>query len=208
MSRARIPGREKWKYKKWFVVTAPPVFGEAELGVVPADEEWKLVGRTVETTLYDLTGDISQLHIRFKFQITGVEGDRAVTRFKQMGLARDYLRSLTRRKSSKVSGIINLTTKDGHGLRVTAVAFTAYRCKTSQKEAIRKIIFQILSQAASEKGLDEFVKACLGEIQGKIFEEGKKIYPLRKVEIAKIKLLTVPTPSGPVKAVIVPQRPA
>lgn len=208
MSRARIPGREKWKYKKWFVVTAPPVFGEAELGIVPADEEWKLVGRTVEATMYDLTGDISQLHIRLKFQITGVDGERAATRFKQMELARDYLRSLTRRKSSKISGIIDLTTKDGYGLRVFTAAFTAYRCKASQKEAIRKIMFQILSQAASEKTLDEFIKACLGEMQGKIFEEGKKIYPLRKVEIAKIKLLTIPTPSGPAKAVIVPQRPA
>jgi small subunit ribosomal protein S3Ae len=207
VSRARIPGREKWKYKKWYVITAPPVFGEVEIGSIPADESWKVIGRTVEVTMYELTGDISQLHIRFKFQIVRVEGDRAITRFKMMELARDYLRSLTRRKSSKIAGIINLTTKDGYGIRVTAAAFTTYRCKASQKESIRKIMFEVLQKAASEKTLDEFIKASLGEIQTEIFKEGKKIYPLRKVEIAKIKLLTIPTPSGPAKAVVTPQRP-
>lgn len=207
MSRARIPGREKWKYKKWYVVTAPPVFGEVEIGSIPADEDWKVIGRTVEVTMYELTGDISQLHIRFKFQIVRVEGDRAITRFKMMELARDYLRSLTRRKSSKIAGIINLATRDGYGIRVTAAAFTTYRCKASQKRKIRNIMFEILQKAASEKTLDEFIKASLGEIQSEIFKEAKKIYPLRKVEIAKIKLLTIPTPSGPTKAVVVPQRP-
>jgi small subunit ribosomal protein S3Ae len=207
LSRARIPGREKWKYKKWYRVTAPPLFGEVEIGSIPADEDWKIIGRTVEVTMYELTGDISQLHIRFKFQIIGVEGDRAITRFKLMELARDYLRSLTRRKSSKVAGIINLTTKDGYGIRVTTAAFTTYRCKTSQKKAIRKIMFEILSKAASEKTLDEFIKASLGEIQSQILQEAKKIYPIRKVEIAKIKLLTIPGPSGPMKAVVTPQRP-
>ncbi len=207
LSRARIPGREKWKYKKWYVVVAPPLFGEVEIGTIPADEDWKVIGRTVEVTMYELTGDISQLHIRFKFQVIGVDGDRAITRFKMLELARDYLRSLTRRKSSKVAGIINLTTKDGYGIRVTAVTFTTYRCKTFQKRAIRKIMFDILTKEASEKTLDEFIKASLGEIQNKIFQEAKKIYPIRKVEIAKIKLLTIPTPSGPVKAVVVPQRP-
>jgi small subunit ribosomal protein S3Ae len=198
LSRARVPGREKWKYKKWYVVVAPPLFGEVETGTIPADEDWKV---------YELTGDISQLHIRFKFQVIGVDGDRAITRFKMLELARDYLRSLTRRKSSKVAGIINLTTKDGYGIRVTAVTFTTYRCRTFQKRAIRKVMFDTLTKEASEKTLDEFIKASLGEIQNKIFQEAKKIYPIRKVEIAKIKLLTIPTPSGPVKAVVVPQRP-
>jgi len=208
LSKARIPGREKWKYKKWYTVVAPPLFGEVEIGSIPADEDWKVIGRTVEVTMYELTGDISQLHIRFKFQVVGVEGERAITRFKLLELARDYLRSLTRRKSSKVAGIVNLTTRDGYGIRVTAATFTTYRCKASQKKAIRKIMFDVLNRESSEKTLDEFIKASLGEIQSKIFQEAKKIYPVRKVEIAKIKLLTIPTPSGPVKAVLVPQRPS
>lgn len=207
MSRARIPGRERWKYKKWYRITAPPLFGEVEIGSIPADEGWKVIGRTVEVTMYELTGDISQLHIRFRFQVVGTDGDRAITRFKLMELARDYLRSLTRRKSSKVAGIVNLTTKDGYGVRVTAAAFTTYRCQASQKKAIRRAMIEILSKAASEKTLDEFIKASLGEVQSLILQEAKKIYPLRKVEITKIKLLTIPGPGGPVKAVVTPQRP-
>ncbi len=191
-SRARIPGREKWKYKKWYRIIAPPLFGEIEIGTVPGDEDWKVIGRTIEVPLYDITGDISQLHIRFKFQISGIDGDRALTSFKMMELARDYLRSLTRRKTSKVAGVINLVSRDGYKIRVTGVVFTTYKCKTSQKKLIRKKIFEILEKEASEKTLDEFIKASLGEIQNKIFQEAKKIYPIRKVEIAKIKLISTP----------------
>ncbi|MGC9148853.1 MAG: 30S ribosomal protein S3ae [Sulfolobales archaeon] len=191
-SRMRISGREKWKYKKWYRVIAPPTFGEIEIGTIPGDEDWKVIGRTIEVPLYDVTGDISQLHIRFRFQITSIDGDRALTSFRMMELARDYLRSLTRRKTSKVAGIVNLVTKDGYKIRVTGVVFTTYKCKTSQKKLIRKKIFEILEKEASEKTLDEFIKASLGEIQNLIFQEAKKIYPIRKVEIAKIKLLSTP----------------
>ena len=99
-----------------------------------------------------------------------------------------------------------MQTKDGYGLRITGMTWTTYRCKTSQKKAIRKIMMEIISKVASEKTLDELVQSMVfGELAQQIFAEAKKIYPLRKVEIYKSKLLYVPTPEGPKKAVIVPR---
>ncbi len=197
MPKARISGREKWKRKKWYTIYTPPLFGEIPIATVPADEDWKMIGRTIETTLYDITGDISQLHVHLKFQVVKVDGERAETIFKGLELARDYMRSLTRRKSSKVTSIINLETKDGYGIRVTAVVFTTYRCKSSQKRAIRAKMNEILVNESSQKTLDEFLQEIINNrLQSKIFSEAKKIYPVRKVEIAKIKLLTIPTPDG------------
>lgn len=113
---------------------------------------------------------------------------------------------LTRRKSSKIQGIFNVTTKDGYGLRVTAMAFTSYRCKTSQKKLIRKIMKDVIEKTASEQTLDEFIQSMIFEkLSSQIFEQAKKIYPLRKVEIYKSKLLTIPGPYGPQKAVVLPQ---
>ncbi len=207
MSRRVGGARDKWRLKKWYEVIAPQVFGNVALGTTPADDPRKLIGRVMETTLYDITGDFSLVHVHLFFQIIDVDEEnlKAFTRFKGHELARDYMKSLIRRKSSKIQGIFNVTTKDGYGLRITGVALTTYRCKTSQKKAIRKIMGEIITRRASEMTLDELIKAMLfGSLANEIFEQAKKIYPLRKVEIYKSKLLTVPGPDGkPQPAVVV-----
>jgi small subunit ribosomal protein S3Ae len=200
--------RDTWKLKKWYKVVAPPVFGEAFLGTTPADDPDKLIGRVMEVTLFDITGDYSYVHVKLYFQIIRVEGDTAYTRFKGHELLRDYIRSLTRRKSSKITGIFDVWTKDGYGLRLTVMAFTRYRCKTSQKRAIRKIMQEIVTQKAQESTLDELIQLMVfgdqeGSLAQLIDERARKIYPLRKVEVAKSKLLWVPGPRGPEKAVVV-----
>ncbi|GBF08401.1 30S ribosomal protein S3ae [Aeropyrum pernix] len=200
--------RDTWRLKKWFKVVAPPLFGETVLGTTPADDPDKLIGRVMETTLFDITGDYSYVHVKMYFQVVRVEGDTAYTRFKGHELLRDYIRGLTRRKSSKVTGIFNVWTKDGYGLRVTAMAFTRQRCKTSQKSAIRKVMQEVVEQKARESTLDELIQLMVfsdheGSLAYLIDESARKIYPLRKVEIAKSKLLWVPGPNGPEKAVVV-----
>lgn len=210
MARRRRGGRvgDTWRQKKWYKVVAPPVFGEAPLGTTPSDDPDKLIGRVMEVTLFDITGDYGHVHIKLYFQIVRVEGDTAYTRFKGHELLRDYIRSLTRRKSSKITGIFDVRTKDGYGLRVTAMVFTRYRCKTSQKKLIRKRMKEIIDKRASESTLDEFIQAMVfsdqeGSLAQEIDEAARKIYAVRKVEIAKSKLLWVPGPEGPKKAVIV-----
>lgn len=201
-SRVRV--KDKWRLKEWYTVIAPPVFGETVLGTTPTDDPLKLIGRVIETTLYDLTGDFTLLHVRLYFQIIKVVGKKCITRFKGHELARDYVKSLIRRRSSKVQGIFDVKTKDGYELRITAMALTSYRAKTSQKKAIRKIMQNIITKRASEMTLDELIQAMVfGKLSTEIFNEAKKIYPLRKVEIAKSKLLKIPTPEGPKPAIVI-----
>ncbi|MEM1619697.1 MAG: 30S ribosomal protein S3ae [Fervidicoccaceae archaeon] len=201
----RATAREKKRAKKWYVVTAPPAFGGVVIGTTPSDDPQKLLGRVIEVSLYDITGDYTRIHVKLKFQVISVEGDEARTMFKSHELARDYIKVLTRRKSSKIQGILDVRTKEGYALRVTALAFTSFRCKTSQKRAIRAIMRQLIERRASEQTLDEFVQSMLfDKLATEIFEQAKKIYPLRRVEIYKSKLLEVPTPEGPRKAVVTP----
>ncbi|MEM4673017.1 MAG: 30S ribosomal protein S3ae [Sulfolobales archaeon] len=191
MPAPRVSGREKWKYKKWFTVLSPSILGEIPIATIPADDSSKILNRSIEVTLYDLTGDVSQLHMRFILKIIGVEDSTARTAFREVYLSRDYLRSLTKRKSSKISLIANLETKDGSKLRISAVAFTTYTCKTSQKKLIRRNMYNVISEISKQSTLDEIIKDVIsGKIQSQLFEVAKKIYPVRKVEIAKIKILS------------------
>ncbi|RLF16789.1 MAG: 30S ribosomal protein S3ae [Thermoprotei archaeon] len=193
MSHRRVSARDKWSRKKWFSVYAPPAFGLKEVASIPAFDERQLINRTVEVTLYDLTGDLSQLHIKLKFQIKYVDGDKAFTQFKGFELARDYIRSIVRRGSTKIEGFFDVETKDGARLRVATLALTLKRCKTSQAKAIRKIMGEIVTTRASQLNFDEFIQeAVLGKIASEIFNKAKKIYPLRRAEVEKIKVLQPP----------------
>lgn len=188
-SRRRV--RDKWRSKSWYTVLAPPYFGNVELGAIPADETEKLVGRVINSTLYEITNDFAHQYLKMYFQIIEVDGKTARTTFKGHEYSRDYLRSLVRRRTTKVDGLFNVTTTDGYKLRVAVSAFTLSRIRTSQEKAIRDIMEKIIKEKASVLTMDQFAQEMvLGKIASDIYNEAKQIAPLRHVGIRKSKLTT------------------
>lgn len=182
--------RDKWRTKTWYMVTAPPYFGNTELGSVPAGETEKLIGRTIDATLYDVTGDFSHQYLKMYFQINEVDGKTAHTIFKGHEYSRDYLRSLVRRRTTKVDGLFNVITRDGYNLRVAISAFTLSRVKTSQEKLMRIIMTRIIKEKAAALTIDQFAQEMvLGKIASDIYNEAKKIAPLRHVGVRGSKLV-------------------
>ena len=185
--------RDKWRGKAWYLVVAPPFFGNVELGTVPAEEQERLIGRVVEATLYDITGDFSHQYLKMFFQVNKIDAKTAHTIFKGHEYSRDYLRSLVRRRTTKVDGLFNLTTKDGYKLRVAVSALTLSRIKTSQEKIIRNMMEKIINEKAAVLTLDQFVQEMvLGKIASDVYNETKKVAPLRHVGIRKSKLVALP----------------
>jgi len=185
--------RDKWRGKAWYMIVAPPFFGNVELGTVPAEEPEQLIGRVVEATLYDITSDFSHQNLKMFFQINEIEGKTAHTLFKGHEYSRDYLRSLVRRRTTKIDGLFNLTTKDGYKMRVAVSALTLSRIKTSQEKIIRNMMDKTVKEKAAALTLDQFVQEMvLGKIASDIYNEAKKVAPLRHVGIRKSKLIAQP----------------
>jgi small subunit ribosomal protein S3Ae len=189
--------RDTWRLKKWYDVLAPDVFGRISIASVPALDPEQLLKRTVEITLYDITGDLTHVNTKLKFQIYKVDGNTALTYVEGVEMMRDYLRSLTRRKSSKIALIHKVTTKDGVVVRVTAVTWTQFRCRTSQKRAVRLIMREVLESRVPQMTFDEFVRAAVfsdqeGSLAQEITARVRKLCSIRKVEIAKVKTLVPP----------------
>jgi len=182
--------RDKWRSKSWYTVLAPPYFGNVELGAVPVDAPEKLIGRVIDSTLYDITNDFAHQYLKMHFQITEVDGKTARTMFKGHEYSRDYLRSLVRRRTTKVDGIFSISTKDAYKLQVSVSAFTLSRIKTSQEQAVRITMKKIIEEKASTLTLDQFAQEIvLGKIASDIYNEAKKIAPLRHVGVRKSKLI-------------------
>ena len=191
--KVAISKRDPWALKKWFSVYAPSYLGGVFIAEVPVSEAQKMLMRTLEVSLYDLTKDISHLPIKLRFQIHRVDGLRASTRFKGLELTRDYLRSLVRRGTSKVAAVTEVRTKDGWVMRIAVLAVTTHRIGSAQKSAMRKRMVETLVKKAVEMDIAQFLKETLeGTLAADLFVAGKKIAPLRKVELAKIKVLRYP----------------
>lgn len=193
MSTAKKRVRDKWRGKDWYTVLAPPYFGGTELGTVPSDSPDRLVGRVVDATLYDLTNDFAHQYLKMFFQVSEIEGKTARTIFRGHEYSRDYLRSLVRRRTTRIDIILTITTKDEYKVRVAVSAFTLTRIRTTQEHAVRALMKKIVEEKAKTLTFDQFIQeVVLGKIASDVYNEAKKVAPLRHVGIRKSKLVSLP----------------
>ncbi|KZN23703.1 30S ribosomal protein S3Ae [Haladaptatus sp. R4] len=180
---------KKSQEKRWYSVLAPEQFDREELGTTPADEPDKVLGRTIETTLGELTNNASENNTKLTFKINDVGSDSAYTEFVRHELTRDYLRSLVRRGASKVEAYITVLTSDDYRVQIQPVAFTTKKADHSQEKAIRRTMIDIVQETAQEHTFQDLLDGVVeGRLSSAIYGEAKTIYPLRRVEIQKATL--------------------
>ncbi|MEE8167982.1 MAG: 30S ribosomal protein S3ae [Candidatus Hydrothermarchaeales archaeon] len=192
MARAtkKRKGIDTWKSKKWYEILAPEMFDEANIGETIASDPSELKGRVIETTMHDLTGDFSKHHIKLRFQIVDVKGGKAYTKFAGQSLSRDYMRSQIRRKTTRVEGVTDVETNDGQKLRVKTIALAVGRAQTAQERLIRRIMSERVREIARSLSLNHFIReVVLGKVSTEMYRRAQKIYPIKRVEVRKMKLL-------------------
>jgi small subunit ribosomal protein S3Ae len=185
---------KKNRGKRWYTVLAPEQFDRAELGETMAEEPQQVVGRTIETTLGELSGDQGQNNTKLTFKINDVGSDSAYTEFIQHELTRDYLRSLVRRGASKIGANVTVLTTDDYRVQIQPVALTTKKADRSQEQAIRAIMVEKVREAAKERSFEQLIDAVTeGRISSAIYGDAKTIYPLRRVEVQKFSLEARPS---------------
>ncbi len=184
----RSVSRQKQE-KQWYTVVAPEMFDRADLGETPADEPEQVYDRTIETTLGELRDDPSENNTKLKFRIHDVGSDTAYSEFARHELTRDYLRSLTRRGTSKIDAFVTVLTTDDYRVQVQPVAYTTKNADHSQERAIRKEMVSLVEDAAAERTFEDLIQSIVeGHLSSAIYNEAKTIYPLRRVEVQKTRL--------------------
>jgi small subunit ribosomal protein S3Ae len=190
---ARRKGRikDKWREKRWVTVNAPDSFNNVPLAYVPITDDENAKGRVLEVTLYDiLKGDPSQHQYKIYFQIDKVDGDKATTIFKRYEYSKEFLRSLVRRGSSKISFSIDVKTKDGYIFRIKLIALTHRQLNTSRQHALRLLAQDVINKTIPNMTIDQFVQAtCYSKINSDIMAAFKKVIRVRHVGLEKVKLI-------------------
>ncbi len=191
MARRKTKVKDKWREKRWVNVYAPDSFNNVPIAYVPITDEEGAKGRVIEVTLFDiLKGDPSQHQYKMYFQIDKVEGDKATTIFKRYEYAKEFLRSLIRRGSSKIDFFADIKTKDGYIFRIKVIALTHRPLNTSRQHALRLIAKDVMEKTIPQMTIDQFVQAtCYGKINSDIMAAAKKIIRMRHVGLEKVKLV-------------------
>jgi len=183
--------KDKWKEKKWITVLAPDSFNNIPVAYIPITNDKVAIERVIEVTLFDiLKGDPSQHQYKLFFKIDKVTGEKATTIFKRYEYAKEFLRSLVRRGSSKINFVIDAKTKDGYVFRIKVIALSHRELNSSRKHALRLIAREIIEKSVPNMTIDEFVQAsCYNKINSDIMAATKKIIHLRHVGLEKVKLV-------------------
>ncbi|MBI3253819.1 MAG: 30S ribosomal protein S3ae [Nitrosopumilales archaeon] len=183
--------KDKWREKKWITVYAPDSFNNIPIAYIPITDDEHAKGRVIEVTLFDiLKGDPSQYQYKIYFQIDKVEGEKATTIFKRYEYAKEFLRSLIRRGSTKISYITECKTKDGHIFRIKVIALTHKQLNASRMHALRLIARDVMNKTIPQMSIDQFVQAtCYGKINSDIMAAAKKVIRIRHVGLEKVKLV-------------------
>ena len=193
--KKKLKGKKvSFKDKQWYEVVTPKTFDFKPIGEISGLEN-NLVGRTLETLLFDFTNKYSDISLKLKFRVKdhNEEAKKCNTIFVGHQYTNDFIRSLIGRGSSKIQIILNLTTKDEYVFRLTTVCTTLKRARNSQIVLIRKIMREILVEFAQSLNHEKFVAGVIyGEFETQIKRVAKTIYPLSSCVVVKSKLVSIP----------------
>ena len=205
--------KDKWRAKHWYAIKAPGIFQHVDLGETMASEPEQVVGRTLETTMQDLSGgaDIGRAHIKLRFRVDRISGENvAESRFIGHELTSDYVRRLARRKRSKIDTSLTVLTKEGVRIRLKPVAVGEQRLQSRLQTELRHRLRQLLTDEASQRTAPEFVREMLQGDLAKVLANGlRTLYPLKKIEIRRSDILgtIADEPSAEARGPVMPEAP-
>lgn len=199
--------------KETYNIKAPSVFATRNAGrtIITKTTGTKIAseglkGRIFELSLADLNGgDEVQAYRKIKLICEDVSGFDVLTNFHGMDMTRDKLCSLIRKWQTLIEAFVDVRTTDGYFLRLFCIGFTKKQgnqqakstcyAQSGQVRAIRRKMFDIMSEEASKCDLKELVQKFIStpeSIGAEIEKACQSIFPLQNVFIRKVKVLRKP----------------
>jgi len=177
---------KKTKSKEWFIIVAPKMFGEKEVGRTMVAEPEHLMGRKISLSLIELTDNFEKFYMKFNFRVARVEGNKAFTEFDSSECMQDYISRMIIRRVRRIDTVQDLKTKDGVFLRVKGLAVISRRIKSSIEKNIRNNIKEMIKDFVEKSTFEELVESIINdELKNIILRQSRKTYPVRNFEVRK-----------------------
>lgn len=178
------------KTKEWFTIVGPKYFGEKEVGKCLSAEPNDLLGRRITVNAAALTNNFSKYYLDFFFKVVKVEDGKALTEFDGFECLRDYISRMVLYKVKRMDTVQDLITRDGVKLRVKSLIITPKGIGKKGEEELKKKAVEMVADFVQKHTLEEFIGKILSdEMKNRIFQELKRIYPMRYFEVRKVEVI-------------------
>jgi ribosomal protein S3AE len=182
---------KKLRGKEWYVMVAPKLFKEKEIGETPVGDAKSLIGRKVDVYLINLIDDLSKYYIKFYFKVNEIKENKAYTEFAGFECLKDYISRMIRYGITRIDIVQDLTTSDKVKLRVKTIIITSKKMKRNVEIELKKFIEEKMKKNVETNTLNEFIEKSVSDnIKNSVIDEGSKIYPIRFFEIRKVEILS------------------
>ncbi len=181
---------DNWKKKKWYNVTADPIFDSREIGKTIALDSKHLIGRTIKKTFDQITKSIKDSAHILTFKITKVTAGTAETELIEFNTKGGNLKRMIRRGKSKIDSIIYIDTKDGKKLKLKIFFITGTKYTTQLRREARNQIAEFYTSDIKEKTLKEAWNTIVYQkLTDKAKKKLVKLGYVNKVIVARAKLI-------------------
>jgi small subunit ribosomal protein S3Ae len=179
----------KLKGKEWYPIVVPKFFGDFVIGETMAMDPEKIVGRVVEASLTDITGDPNKYYFKFFFKVQEMKDKKAITTFVGHDCTRDFLARIVRRRSNRID-INNVVELLDNKLRIKSVAVSNRPVSKAIETKVRKTISDVIMESVSKLTTEDFLREMIeGKLQQKIRKTVSKVYPMKQFEFRKTELM-------------------
>lgn len=177
------------KKKKWFDIALPASLKGEIFSQGFAETPEDLLKKTMTFSLGDAINVPSKKHINLKLVINSVKTSVAHTEIKALEVNPSFLLRKSR-KNSKVTAKSGGQTSDGFKVEVRLCAITNGHCISTAKKEIRKQLTEYLARIIKESRKDAIISNLVSNtIQTNIKRDIHKIFPIRSIELEKVKIL-------------------
>lgn len=181
---------DKWKKKTWYTIYAPDSFNRKEIAKTVASKPELVKGRVLTVSARDVANQARKQYIMLRFKVMEVSGDKAYTKLVGHEIRESYLKRMARRRASKIHTVQDALTKDGVKVRVKTITITDRKARRIQETGISKVQKEQIAAFCKERDSDSIIGELIFGNPGEgVAKAAKKIFPVKRVEIAKSKLL-------------------
>jgi small subunit ribosomal protein S3Ae len=162
-----------------------------------------LKGRVAEFNLADLATKNEDSHKKVRLEIQDITGRACLTDFHGLGLTRDKMHHMIRKRHSLIEARADVKTTDQYVVRLFVIAFTkeikesqvkvfSY-AQSAQIKKIRTKICALLQSTVSAGSLKDLVNLLVSDkLESDIKSACQCVYPLDPVHVFKVKLIRKP----------------
>lgn len=171
---------DKWKKKKEYLIIAPKLLGNVEIGQTVADKDEKVIGRVAKVNLGQIMNQIQKRKYDVYLVISNVQGSNANTELRALELKANFVRRLIGRRCNKIEIVQYLDSKDGERIKVKTLCVTKRRIEKAKEKDIRRNIRKHIGMLVVKHSCNDVFDYVMNkELEKELISKVKNIAEMR-----------------------------